>query len=172
MLKEPYLRTVQQFVFQLCKRRCLWCRKACTYLAVRRPTSRLCKAVHFKAAQRVFLKAVQPSVHKSCSALRTVNITYIEIKKNYRNLSLPLLLEIFCSFFQVILRQTETWAVSEPIDVLSPVPPLTVRRTPRAPYIHLHLAGSIVTLKTGGLVRPIITVISSNQLMHILLKTH
>jgi len=74
--------------------------------------------------------------------------------KNNRNLSRPLLLEIFCSFLQVILRQTETRAVSELIDVLSPVPPITVRRTPRAPYIHLHLAGNLVTLKTGGLVTP------------------
>jgi len=74
--------------------------------------------------------------------------------KNIRNLSLPLLLEIFCCFFQVILRQTETGDVSELIDVLSPVPPLTVRRSPRAPYIHLHLAGNLVTLKTGGLVIP------------------
>jgi len=74
--------------------------------------------------------------------------------KHDRNLSLPQLLEIFCSFFQVILRQTEKWAVSELIDVLSPVPPLTVRRTPRVPYIHLRLAGNLVTLKTGGLVIP------------------
>jgi len=74
--------------------------------------------------------------------------------RNGRNLSLPLLLEIFCSVFQVILRQTETRAVSELIDVLSPVPPLTVRRTPRVPYIHLHIAGNMVTLKTGGLVIP------------------
>jgi hypothetical protein len=28
--KEPYFRTVQQFLFQLCKRRCLKCRKAST----------------------------------------------------------------------------------------------------------------------------------------------
>jgi hypothetical protein len=70
--------------------------------------------------------------------------------KNNRNLSLPVLLEIFCSVFQVILRQTETRDLSELIDVLSPMPPLTVCRTPSAPYSHLHLAGNLVTLKTGG----------------------
>jgi hypothetical protein len=74
--------------------------------------------------------------------------------KNNSNLSLPLFLEIFCSFFQVILRQMEMWAVAELIDVLSLVPSVTVRRSPRAPYIHLHLADNLVTLTTDGLVIP------------------